>query len=381
MKKHYEIFKTESQELIASELERFKVDFDDAKDYTKEELSDVIVRAEKDHQKLSGWLKDAGDQLREFWKGGDPPNQKAINEGYHLIQKMISERKGTKPSLTIEKIEEISEFAFEIDQRIEKYCSHRFTYYRPQFGEMEISGAKENTLNLRINDSFLKYEAFFAASSATFIHLLRNTCNTSVGLLSRLILSRSLIESAIHNIFIILKLNGIANRIKAKQTETSIEEIELFNNQFLKGMYGSKSPIAGSDAPIPYNILTCLECFKKSPIDFFTYEFLIEFYGHLCDFTHPNYLMRYTLSSIKPARGDYFSYEVEIDKSFEGKSKAPQLIETLINTISYSLILIDRSFQLIEETRELLNTKNQDIFGDKKRKRFNMITGDAWKKT
>lgn len=380
MKEHYKTFKKESLELIASELERLRVEFDEDKEYSKDELSELIVRAEKDHQKLSEWLKEAGDQLRELWNGGDPPDQKAINDGYHLIQKSISARKGSKPEITIEKVEEISEFAFDIDNRVEKYCGHRFTYYRPQFGGMEISRALENTLNLRINDSFLKYEAFFAASSATFLHLLRNTCSTSVGLLSRLILSRSLFETAIHNYFIIFKLNAIAIRIKTKQTEKSIEEIELFNNQFLKGMYGSKSPVVGPEAPIPYNILTCIECLKKNPIAFLTYEFANEFYGHLCDFTHPNYLMRYALSNVEPAKGDYFSYEIVIDKSFEGKSKAPQLIETLLNTIYYSLILINESFQMIEETRELLNNKNQETFGDDSNKKFNMITGDAWKK-
>jgi len=374
MKDIYIKFQEDCLNLFKEEQERLKIDFDPTKQYSLEELSDLISYTERDHNKIQEWLKYAGDQLRELWQDGDPPNQEGINEGYKLLATKISERKGGPLHFDESNIESIAKKANQFDERCENYCNQRFTFYRPEFGNKIVGEDGNNTINLRIDDAYLKYEAFFGASLSTFCHLLRNVCKSEIGFLSRMILSRALIEVSIHNLFVIRKLNGISNRIEKIEPDKAIEEIELFKNHFLRGMFGTKSPETSDEFPDPYNIFTCMDGFKKEPLGELTHEKLLHFYEHLCDYTHPNYLMRNVLSEVGPAKGDYFSYEVFIDKTFEGKQKAPQIFHYLLQAIDISIEILEASFVTKEETRKLLDKKN---VSNKEKYQSNWITGRA----
>lgn len=368
----YRNFNTYCIELFEAENERLKVEFDESKNYDKWEISTLISNAERDIDKTQEWLKLASSKLKELWGGGDTEDQNAINEGYKLIATLISERKGGPLQFDKTDINDLTKEIEKLDKRCQEYCDNRFTFFRPQYGNIVVGEEGSNTINLRIDDAYLKYEAFFGASLSTFCHLLRNVCNSDNGFLSRMILSRSLIEVAIHNLFIIRKLNSIANRIEKVNADKAIEEIELFKNHFLKGMFGTKSPELPDGTPDPYHIFTCLDALKKKDANGITHDDLKEFYEHLCDFTHPNFLMRNVMCEIGPAQGDYFSYQVFIDKSFEGKERAPRIFHYLLTALRYSIELIKVSFDEKEQTRQLLNKKNLE---NKGQFHYNKTTG------
>lgn len=372
MNKLYSRFRDDCLDLFKSESERLKIDFDAEKDYDKWQLSDIISGGERDLDKAQDWYALVSTELKELWGSGDPKDQKDLNEGYKLIATLISNKKGGPLHFNESDIESTIKNIVRVDQRCSEYCDQHFTFYRPQYGGMVVGEGGKNTINLRIDDAYLKYEAFFGASLSTFCHLLRNVCNPEVGFLSRMILSRSLLEVAIHNLFIIRKLNGIAKRVEKFGIEKSITEIELFKKQFLKGMFGTKSPEMGEGTPDPYHVFKCMDSLKKANVGKITYDKLFKFYEHLCDYTHPNYLMRTVLCEIGPAKGDYFSYQVFIDKSFEGKEKAPKIFHYLLNAINISAEIIETAFTEKEETRLLLNTKNLE---NKETFSFNKATG------
>jgi len=377
MEKLYKAFLQESQEFLKQEIERLSYEFDPKKDYTENDLLNLFYGER--HKDLIGaqiWNQLVTKTLTKRWGSLNPPNQQGINIAYLDLLKLKSSRKGTLPNFNTKDLEHLFELIKKIDKFSLHYCSQKITFLQPQYGMINI-GDNEATLIIRIDDTYLKCETFFSASLATFTHLLRNICNPKGGILSRIILSRTLLEVSIHNLFIIRKLHGIVYRIRNKEIAKSIKELNLFANQFSKGMFGSKSPQIEDNSPIPYNIMSCFECLKKKPVEHITYEYTINLYDHLCDFAHPNYLMRNMLMDIEAARGDYFSYELLIDKSFEGRIKGGEFFECLIESIKSSIFIIKQASKEKEQIRIILNEKAKKYKKVYNEFSFNDVTGTS----
>lgn len=364
----YENFKSDALSLLSQEAERLSLDFNFEKDYSKEELSELLVSPEKDIEKLRIWLDEVKWRLRALWNGGDPPNQDALNTAYFMLSTLICERKGGPLAIDEQKIKALSVDLSDIDKRCAIFCRQRFTFYKPRYGEKVVP---KNTINLRIDDTFLKFRAFFAASISSFIHILRNVCDADVGFLSRMILSRSLLEVAIHNLFVVRKLHSIAKQIGNENENRSIEILERFRNVFYRGMFGTTSPLEPTSTDKPYNILTCLQFLEKEPINDLPYKKLSENYEHLCDFTHPNLLMRRSLSDIVSAKGDVFCDEVLIDITHKGKSKSPENLKHLVTSLECCVILMNTAFTEKAQLRQLLDEKS---LSNKDEHHFNKVT-------
>lgn len=236
----YKKFETEALGLLIREEQRLLINFNFEKDYSEEELSDLLVSAEKDVDKLGIWLDELKWRLRAIWNAGSPPNQESLNIAYFMLASVICERKGGPLEINEQRIKKLTIDITNIDKICTSYCRQRFMFYKPQFGEKVVP---KNTINLRVDDTFLKFRAFFAASLSSYIHILRNVCDSNGGFLSRMILARALLEVAIHNLFVVRKLLKIAKQVETEDEKKSIENLERFRNVFYRGMFGTKSPL------------------------------------------------------------------------------------------------------------------------------------------
>lgn len=362
MKEHYSKFKDSVYALFSEEEERLKIEFDEGRDYTEIELSSIIGLGERDLDKAEEWYQEVSEELRELWKGqGSPENQNDINEAYKLIATKISIRKGGPLKFGIKEIDELIESIVDFDDEFDKILNQRFTFLKNQFASKIVGLDGDTTINLRIDNATSKCRSFFGSSLASFLHILRSCTTSEIGLLSRLMLSRALFEIAIHNIYITRKLKRITDQIKDKSDAEAIEKLELFNNHFLRGMFGTKSPETDAAFPNPFNILTCIQEVEKENIGAFDYETLNNFYAHLCDYAHPNYLMRNLICEIGPAKGDYFSYEVFVDKEATGNFNASRMFHYLLQSLNYSI----RIFKQSSEEMKITFTELQKINDEK----------------
>jgi len=360
MEEHYIKFRDSLYELFNLEKERLKVEFEEGKNYTESELSDIISYAEKDLYKASEWFQEVSKDLRELWNGeSSAANQDELNAAYKLIATKISIRKGGPLKFEPKEIDNLTKLIIEFDKEFSTVLKCRFTFLRSQFSSKVVGLDGDTTINLRIEDAISKCWSFFGSSLASFIHLLRNCSNSNTGLLSRLILSRALFEIAIHNIYITRKLKRITIQIEGITDDKSIEKLELFNNHFLSGMFGSKSPETDGNFPNPFNILTCIKEIQKESIGEYNFEIINEFYSHLCDYAHPNYLMRNSICEVGPAKGDAFSYEVFIDKEATGDFNANKIFHYLLQAINYSVEIFKTSFDEMNETFDKLKEINK----------------------
>jgi len=160
-----------------------------------------------------------------------------------------------------------------------------------------------------------------------------------------------------HTFYLSRRINDISSRIKDFPADKSIRELEIFRNQFVKGLFGNSTLNVDPDGPKPYNILTCMQILKSDSGWDFTFEEIEKIYGILSDFAHPNFAMRSSVVGLGPAPGDYFSYEVFIDQAFAGDSRSPEIFHHLLNAIEISVQLINGAYGLKEVTREALNKK------------------------
>lgn len=374
MEKHYLNFKESVYTLFSEEKERLKVEFEEGRDYTEMELSSIISLAEKDLDKAGEWYKEVSKDLRKLWKGeGSPADQNDINEAYKLIATKISIRKGGPLNFKLEDIDALIELLIDFDSEFDKLLKQRFTFLKNQFAPLIVGLDGDTTINLRIDNATSKCRSFFGSSLASFLHILRSCTNPEIGLLSRLMLSRALFEIAIHNIYITRKLKRITNQIKGRSNAEAIEKLELFNNHFLRGMFGTKSPETDETFPNPFNILTCIQEVEKENIGQFDYETLNYFYAHLCDYAHPNYLMRNLICEVGPAKGDYFSYEVFVDKDATGNFNASQIFHYLLQSLNISINIFKQSSEEMKTTFEELkkiNDEKGDAYREKLKKHY-----------
>jgi len=377
MDKHYLNFKESVYALFSEEKERLKVEFEEGRDYTEMELSSIIssiTLAEEDPDKAGEWIKEVLRELRELWKGeGSPADQNEINEAYKLIATKISIRKGGPINFKLEDIDALIELLIDFDSEFDKLLKQRFRFLKNQFASRIVGLDGDTTINLRINNATSKCWSFFGSSLASFLHMLRSCTNPEIGLLSRLMLSRALFEIAIHNIYIIRKLKRITNQIKGKSDAEAIEKLELFNNHFLRGMFGSKSPETGEAFPNPFNILTCIQEVEKENIGEFDFKTLNDFYSHLCDYAHPNYLMRNLICEVGPAKGDYFSYEVFVDKNATGNFNASRMFHYLLQSLNISIKTFKKSseeMKIIFEELKKINDEKGEAYREKLKKHY-----------
>jgi len=360
MQEYYNKFKESLHKLYNEEEERLKVQFEEDKNYTEFDLSDLISYAERDIDKAGDWYQEVSKDLRELWNGeGSPADQEEINKAYKLIATKISNRKGGPLNFEVKEIDELIDLLIDFDQEFSKVLKYKFTFLKSQFATKVVGLDGDTTINLRIDNATSKCWSFFGSSLASFVHLLRNCCNAEIGLLSRLILSRALFEIAIHNIFITRKLERITNQIEGISDEEAIQKLELFNNHFLRGMFGTKSPETDGSFPNPFNILTCIQEIEKRNIGEFDYETINDFYSHLCDYAHPNYLMRNLICEVGPAKGDYFSHEVFVDKEATGDFNASKIFHYLLEAINYSTKILKTSYEEMNVTFSKLKEINR----------------------
>lgn len=356
---HYRSFFEECIDLFHSENERLKVRYDSNKNYSEKDLSDLISNSSPDDFIYAPeWYSQISDELEKVWGGRSPKGQSDLNEAYKLLAIKVSERDGGPLYFEEKDIIYLTGKMCDVDDRCEAYCKHRFTFFRPDLGAMNIGDDKEKTLNLRIDDACLKYEALFGANIATFCHLLRSVCKPSVGMLSRIILSRSLLELVLHTYYISRRIHAISLKIISLSAEKSIEELNVFKNQFIKGLFGNSTLNINSESPKPYNILTCMQIIESDAEMECTYEEVEKTYGILSDFSHPKFAMRSSVIGLGPAPGDYFSYELSVDQAFTGDGRSAEVFHHLLNSINISIKIISRSFDLKESTRIKLNEKN-----------------------
>lgn len=366
----YKKFETEALGLLVEEEQRLSLNFSFEKDYSEEELSDLIVSVEKDIDKLAIWLDEVKWRLRALWNAGNPPNQEYLNTAYFMLSSVICERNGGPLDINQQRIKKLIKDISDLDDKCTSFCRRRFMFFKPRFGEKVVP---KNTINLRIDDTFLKFQAFFAASLSSFIHLSRNVCDSRSGFLSRMILARSLLEVAIHNLFVVRKLHKIAKGIGNENEGKSIESLERFRNVFYRGMFGTTSPLISGSDDKPFNILTCLQFLEKETIDNLPYITLSQTYEHLCDFTHPNLLMRNALSEVVSAKGDVFCDEVLIDIAHTGAEKSPQNLKYLIYALECCVVVMKTAFLETTQIRKLLNEKN---LLNKENGQFNAVTSN-----
>ena len=373
LNKIYEEFESDALSLYETETTRISLKFDPAANYTQDQLMDAmrefagndIESTGERYTHLSTILPDTV---------GQNPTQDELNKMYRLVQEEIQRQERDGPLYGIDDIKRVANSAKELDEIISSYLSETFTFYKPRFSKIEFENDPGSSLNLLINDSYLKFECFIGTSLATLGHVLREVCNPRQGFLSRVILARTLFEIALHQLFLVRKLLSLTVRVKSKEIRTSYDEFLSFGNLFARGMYGSKSPYRQNhtNSADPYNIRTCIECLKN-PAGELTIEEAKDFYGHLCDFAHPNLGMRSLLFELQQSKGDYFSTEVKIDRSLECRQHVAYQNDVILHCVEIVHTLISCALREKETVRENMNDKNIQTFGEGNI-RFNSIT-------
>lgn len=253
------------------------------------------------------------------------------------------------------------------DDKISRFCEGKFTFLRPNFGNKSVGS---NTVNLRIDDAYLRLEAIVALNLATANHLLRESCNPKTSFLLRLIAARTLLEVLFACLYVVSILKKLAVDIEHSNDLDVVNKIEEKRDLLSRAMLGSRSPYTSDEFPNGIHIDDCRRYLKKmNTID--NFEDLENLYDHLCDYTHPNYSMKSIFSEVLPASGDNFSYEIKIDPTFSGIEKSQAHFHHLMNSLEFSAGLVDRILEDKELAKAAFNRRNVK---NKNKYAFNSVT-------
>ncbi len=374
MRLPYDEFEADSLALYRESSELRALQFDPNKDYTQQQLTDAIFEFVGDGRNMSDRYAIISEAI--FSKIESEPTQSELNQMYRGVQELLQSEKGSGPVYDEGQISQIANAARSLDAFITSYLEASFAFYKPEYGNILFEANPSASLNLLINDSYLKFECFIATSLATLGHLLREVCNPAQGFLARVILGRSLFESAIHQLFLTRKFSSLAVCIEKKDFAASHNELSRFREMFARGMCGTGSPyVPTADPSKPFNILSCMECLDKNEAFWVTPKLAKEFYSHLCDFAHPNLGMRSLFFEFGAVPGDFYSVAIKIDRSMHGRLHAATQNDILLRCVSIVHTVIECALDEKETTRHLLNQKNVQTFGTKRR--FNAITNLA----
>lgn len=368
----YDDFESNAIDLYEREIERVSLKFDPERDYPMDELMDAMGQYAGNEIEKTGqrYLKLVELLPKNI---SAEPTQAEINRMYEIVQRQIHKEVGKKPYFAHEEIAELAEQARKLDSFITDYLDQSFGFYKPIYGNRSYTDNSDASLNLLVNDSYLKFECFFATSLASLAHMLRQVCDINQGFIARIILARSMFEIALHQLFIVRRVRSLTERTKNLSKEKCFDEFLAIKNIFSRGMWGTKSPFCPSqdNRVDPYNILTCFDCLKR-PAGELNREYAENYYAHLCDFAHPNLGMRSLLFDLRPMPGDYFSTEIDIDRSLTCRQHVASQNDMILHAVEITYVLIETALEEKEIVRENMNDRNLKIFDGKIR--FNKIT-------
>lgn len=322
----------------------------DDKAYSAQAVLFEATREEKDYTLSSDWSKKVIASLNRFrGKAEDDFSVEDTDQMFEILSELILEKRGGLPKYFIQSTRSVSIRAAELDVSFSDFLNGRFAIHKPNYGAVKYVEAPNMDMRLRGVDTSEKFTAFTAVSIATYLHTQRFVCNPDNGFLSRLIIARAMIETMSQNRYVSLRLLALCKRIENWGVGKAATELDQFRKQFFKAMYGSRSSRFNTDFD-PYNSMTCIE--KLPDLELWSADAVLEFYEHLCDYTHPNFGMRSVLFGEHPTRAGYFHNEIVIPPN-PGDSilhyrDSQILIETLDICTAYMADTIDVMKEIVE---------------------------------
>jgi len=360
----YQPLKAELARLLAEEEQRLAPEFDPSENYTLDDLSALV----RDHALLHD-IYDAADaygtvrlELEKVLPRDRSPNGEEIRAAYELIANLKSARLGRLPANDKEDLERLVSGLDRVDRAACEHLSRQFMYYSDRFSSTGEQLSSDRALSFTINDAFLRFECFFASSLASILHLMRETSTTTNGVLARIVLCRSTMESALLLRFVTYKFQRLADQIETTSFEKALERFESFPRLYLRAMYGSGLPDA---ADKPHHVNDCIKSLPTNASSATNRSSIQATYDLLCDYAHPNLSMRELLVDFGPTPGDYFTTSMWVDESLTGESKQALLIDILVTALTPVVALVDEAIDLREQAREMLNDKNVSTFDGK----------------
>lgn len=365
----------ELSELHVADTQLRTAIFDCEKDYSLDDVTELNHSLYRGIgvQETADIAARALEIARSIYPSDREPTQAELNELYGAIAALKLERLEAPPQTPLDDIQTLVNKLDSVDSDVCEYLAGQFVFYSDGF-TFKNEDLPDRTLNFVVNDSFLKFECFFAAASAATLHLMREVAENGRGFLARVVLSRSMLECALQLHFVTKKFLGLASRIENKQSKTSLQEFEMFPLMFQKAMFGSSNP-DNPDLEDPYHINSCLDALPSDVDSTIDQARVKHLYDQLCDYTHPNFGLRSVLIDFKQNPSDYFTTMTVIDESLSGQMKRSRLIDLVPAAYLPTVGLFEASFQMLEEIRERLNGANVQAFGDATR--FNKVTSPA----
>jgi len=327
-------FRDEALACTEKELKRTWPRYDPSKNYCEEDFSDLLFSCGKGTETIQFCNEKLADILSRL-PNRQAPKQYEINLAFREFQEAVSKFKGGTPKYTDKDISSLIQQTRNTVFELYKFTAFPHRIFKDQYGTKTFDNADDVSLSLRIDDSYLKINMFVACNSTIFLQLLRAVCDPSISFLARIITARSNFEVALHTLQLVERLDSAANRAERKLAQGALAELEPFVNQYLRSIDGTRSPLNDTDEQIPaYNVLDCFNALGKKGSD--DRDDAEKFYGHLCDFAHPNAGMRNLLTKRELVPGDYFSWQYKLDYSHLGNSRLDQNIALLLEATERS---------------------------------------------
>lgn len=337
------------------------VQHDASLDYSETDIHDALsvcmsaaIESGEDLTKLSHDLELIQEQCKTN-------HSIDLNLFHEKIQTYTALKKGKSLLYKPDELRSIIDEINSIDERIVQFSQRRLHFFKPQFSQVRYSDRDSSNVSLLIHDTQMKLACFMGASFASSLHLIRDNTNLHTGFLSRVILSRSLLESCVHQLFVLRKINKLLSRIRNSEPKKTASELDLIPSLLQKSMYGTASPIHDTDQTVPgHHINKCIGTLDE-PVNRISKHIFEEHYAHLCDFTHPNLGMRALMLDILPnAPGDYFCSAVKIAPDFGFSCKDPTQSDLLIRSLYMASTLLTESFNIYRDVQSQLTEKEQN---------------------